>query len=251
MKRKLIFFIILALVLLLAALPVLAQAPGVQTGRVVFGSNLVLGESDFVDGDVVVFGGNLVMENGSKVDGDVVIFGGTASIDGEAKGDVVVIGGTVSVNGEVKGDVVAMGGTVNVGADARIDGDVATVGGVATVDESAYVGGSVVNGPELQFDRDGVSVMPETHETAETPATPHSPRSVEPSVDQPITRHSGPTFGERLFAFVGDGIQDIVFALLLAGLAALMIIFFPSHVKAVQDTIEQQSVLTFGFVLPP
>lgn len=227
MKRKLILFAALVLIFLLAAMPVLAQSPGANAGRVVFGSNLVLGESDFVDGDVVVFGGNLLMENGSKVDGDVVVFGGTADIEGEAKGDVVVIGGAATVNGEVKGDAVAVGGTVNVGADARIGGDVATVGGVATVDESADVGGSVVDGPNLKFGADGVTVTPQTAPTVQT----HSHR---------------PTFGERLLKFVGDGVQDIVIALLLAGLAALVVMFFPAHVKTAQQTIEQTSALTFG-----
>ncbi len=242
MKRKLKLLTALLLIFLLAAVPVLAQASGVHAGRVVFGSNLVLGENDFVDGDVVVFGGNLVMENGSKVDGDVVVFGGTASVDGEAKGDVVVIGGTASVNGEVKGDVVAMGGTVDVGADARVGGDVATVGGVASVDESADVGGSVVNGPDLKFGKDGVSVIPAAPETAATPKA-----SAAPSANSPISQHSRPTFGERLLKFIGDGVQDIVIALLLAGLAALVVIFFPAHVKTAQTTIEQQSALTVGF----
>lgn len=234
MKRKWILFITLLLILLLAVVPVLAQSPGSHTGQVIFGSNLVLGESDFVDGDVVVFGGNLMMENGSKVDGDVVVFGGTADVTGEAKGDVVVIGGAVTVNGVVKGDVVAVGGTVDVGSDARIDGDVATVGGVAAVDESADVGGSVVNGPELKFGTDGVSVVPKS--------TPEAG-----STQLPAQVHTGhTTFGERLLKFIGDGVQDIVIALLLAGLAALTVMFFPVHVKSAQQTIEQASALTFG-----
>ncbi len=241
MKRKFVLLITLLLILLLATTPVLAQAPGERTGRVVFGSNLVLGESDFVDGDVVVFGGNLVMKNGSKVDGDVVVFGGTVNISGEAKGDVVVIGGTAMVNGEVKGDVVAMGGTVDIGADARIDGDVATVGGIASVDEKAKVGGSVMDGPELQFGKDGITVLPSTPEASESPATPHKPSI---HIQTPRT-----TFGERLLQFVGDGVQDIVVALLLAGLAALVVMFFPAHVKTAQKTIEQMPALTFGFGL--
>lgn len=228
MKRKLILFTALLLILLLAAVPVLAQSHNSQAGRVIFGSNLVLGESDFVDGDVVIFGGNLTMKNGSKVDGDVVVFGGTADVEGEAKGDVVIVGGAATVNGEVKGDVVAVGGTVDVGADARIDGDVATVGGVASVDESAKVGGSVVDGPDLKFGADGVSVIPENGQTVQI----HPAR---------------PTFGERLLKFIGDGVQDIVIALLLAGLAVLVVIFFPTHVKTAQKTIEQMPALTFGF----
>ncbi len=241
MKRKLIFLTTLMLILIVATLPVLAQSPDSQVGRVVFGSNLVLGESDFVDGDVVVFGGNLVMENGSKVDGSVVVFGGTADIDGEAKGDLAIIGGAATVNGEVKGDVVAIGGTVDVGADARIGGDVAAVGGTTNVNESADVGGSVVNGTELNFDSDGVSVVPMTpSESDSAPDAPSAPRA-------PVTRVEHPTFGERIWAFIGDGVQDIVVALLLAGLAALVVVFFPAHIKTVQQTIEGQPVLSFGF----
>ncbi len=231
MKRRLILLIALILILLLGTIPVLAQGSGAGVGRVVFGSNLVLSESDFVDGDVLVFGGNLVAERGSKIDGDVVVFGGTASIDGKVDGDVVVIGGTVSVNGKVKGDVATLGGAATIGPEARIAGDIATAGGVASIDDAAEIGGSVVDGP-------GTSSGAPTSVPLATPGTP----SANPPIP-PIT-YRGPTFGERLLSFVGDGVQDIIISAFLAGLAVLMVIFFPSHVKTVERTLKSAGVVS-------
>lgn len=237
MKRKLIFLSALMLILLLGAVPVLAQGSGTGVGRVVFGSNLVLSESDFIDGNVLVFGGNLVAERGSKIDGDVVVFGGTAAIDGKIAGDVIVIGGTASVNGTVNGDVATLGGAATIGPEARISGDITTAGGVASIDDNAEVGGTVVDGPGTSS---GVStsVPPVTSVSPATPAVP----SVNPPVP-PVT-YRGPTVGERLLSFVSNGVQDIIVGLFLAGLAVLMVIFFPSHLKTVEQTLRSAPILS-------
>ncbi len=243
MKKKGLLIIGLVLLLLITTTPALAQGPKSEAGRVVFGANLTLDESDFVDGDVVVFGGNFTMEEGSEVDGDVVVFGGRATINGEVKGDVAVIGGTVEVQSE-----------------AYIKGDVASLGGTVTVDESAEVSGSVTKGPDLKFGEGGVSIhlptqpassggVPEVRPEATAPTAPTPPAPPErPHVAEKVVpgeRRSGSNFVQQVGTFIGDGIQDIFMALVLAGLGVLVVMFFPAHTKIVQQTLTEATPVSF------
>ncbi|MFQ5575600.1 MAG: hypothetical protein ACE5G8_01290 [Anaerolineae bacterium] len=218
------------LLLFLFALPAQAQGPdfGAEAGRVVFGSNLTLEEGDLIDGDVVVFGGNFVMEPGSEV-----------------KGDVVVFGGGVTLGGKVKGNVVGIGGNVTVEPEAVVKGDIAGMGGQITVDESADVSGTVTNGPQFNFADGGFSIKLPTAPTP--PAAPRSPETPpqppQPRVD--VRPESRPSFVRQVGRFVGDGIEDIFAALVIAGLSALIVLFFPAHTKTVQQTLAGAGPVSF------
>lgn len=56
---------------------------------------------------------------------------------------VVVIGGSATIDGRVEHDVAVIGGTLRVGPKAVIRGDVVTVGGEAIIDPAAQISGDV------------------------------------------------------------------------------------------------------------
>ena len=78
------------------------------------------------------------------VQGDVVCIGGNASVAGRVTGDVVVVGGTLDLAGTVEGELVAVGSSVSFGPDASVRNDVVTVG--SRVDDAGLeYGGQRVN----------------------------------------------------------------------------------------------------------
>lgn len=237
MKKLLLLTSLIALTLLFAT-PILAQGPevNIEAGRVVFGSSLTLEEDDFVEGDVVVFGGNFEMLEGSEVSGSVVVFGGQ-----------------VTINGEVENDVAAIGGNISVEESAVVKGDVVGLGGQVSIDESADVRGSVAEGPEFNFADKGFSIdipavpdapaMPDAPDVPDLPEMPEPPAM--PDVPRVTYRDSQPTFFQRVGEFVGDGVADIFFALVMAGLGVLVVMFFPAHVKNVQETVVNAASVSF------
>ena len=127
--KKTIRFITLMMLLALVLVPtsaVLAQGPGSDGGRVIFGSNFTLESGETFNGDLVVFGGNVTVEEDAELNGNLVVFGGTANSNGKVNGDVVVIGGQVKLDEHafVSGDVVTVGGQLERAEGATIEGDV-------------------------------------------------------------------------------------------------------------------------------
>jgi hypothetical protein len=234
MMKKLLFVTSLIILIFIFVSPVLAQGPDVdldEAGRVVFGSDLVLEEGEFVEGDVVVFGGNFEMKEGSEV-----------------KGDVVVFGGKVSINGEVKGDVAGIGGEVEIDDNAVIKGDVSSLGGEIDIDEDAEISGIITEGPNFEFDSGEFPFQP-----PEPPQPPELPEIVPPSVDPGDIRPSRPSFVAKVGDFVGDGITNIFWALIFGGLSMLLVLFFPVHIKTVQDTLVEGAPVSFlvGIITVP
>lgn len=241
--KKLLFVTSLIVLLLMMALPVMAQEPGGRSegGRVVFGSNFTLEEGDVIKGDVVVFGGNFEMEAGSKVKGDVVVFGGNVNIAGEVKGDVAGIGGNIYIDeaGAVKGDVVGLGGQIEIA-------------------EGADVSGAVGEGPEFSFGEEGFSfeippipTIAAPHlapDAPEPPQTPELPRPHRPPVGPKVEgiSHTGSSFFSWLARFIGDGIVGIFWAIILGGLSVLLVLFFPAHIRAIEDTLSKAAPMSFA-----
>lgn len=213
MKRLILVSWLLGVMLLGSATPALAQGPAGD--RVAFGSDVDLAEGEVVGGSIVVFGGNLNMDPGSRVDGDVVVFGGNGDIDGEVYGDVVFIGGNLRV-----------------GESALIDGDItATFGSRLSVAEGADIRGSTVDigGQELRFRRDFEL---------------HVPPPVPPEAPGGVFRPTG-LFG-RIVSTIGDGIQNMVAALVVAALGLLITLVLPQHTQVVANAVSQAPVVTFG-----
>ncbi len=237
--KKLLFVTSLIVLLFMIALPVMAQEPGGSSegGRVVFGSDFTLEEGDVIKGDVVVFGGNFEMEAGSKVKGDVVVFGGNVNIAGEVKGDVAAIGGNVYIDetGAVKGDLVGLGGQIE-------------------ISEGADVSGAVGEGPKFSFGEKGFSFeippaptitapqhAPEPPQTPELPSPPSPPAA--PKIE--VKSHTGSSFFSWLAHFIGDGIAGIFWAAILGGLSVLLVLFFPAHIRTIEDTLSKAAPMSF------
>ena len=234
--------LIISLIIILGLAPAtaLAQGPGADGMRVHFGNNVTLNDGDTVEGGVIVFGGNLTMLEGSEVEGDVVVFGGN-----------------VRINGEVEGNVATLGGNVRVLGKANIDGDVTSLGGNVSVSPEADVGGVVADGLEVEVGREGVTVpgIPDVPGTPKAPDVPASPEIEPPQPSEPprpptidVPRANAETqtsFAVRVGQFIGHGIQDIFWAVIVAGLAVLLVLFFPANIHGIQDTLAQAAPVSF------
>ncbi|MEM7032410.1 MAG: hypothetical protein AAF629_22855 [Chloroflexota bacterium] len=198
---------------------ILAGCDSVENGssgsHVYFGDNITFGEGDKIQDDVVIFGGNFTMKRGSEVDGDVVVFGGNVKVDGEVDNDVLVFGGNVKIGGTVDGDITAVGGNINVNENAKVEGDLDTIGGNVTVSKDAYIQGSITQNIEQAEE-----VIEEKTGT----------------VDVEVIE-SSPGFFDWLGGFMSDGVQNIFMALIVGGFGVLLVLFFPSHVDNIQETL--------------
>jgi hypothetical protein len=221
-------FITLAVVLSLWPSLALAQGPGSDGVQVYFGDNVTLEDGDTIEGGVVVFGGNLSMKEGSEVEGDVVVFGGNVSVDGE-----------------VEGNIAAMGGNVNIRGNAVINGDVTALGGNVSVSSEADVSGVVSNGWEGAFDNQSLEMPIPVPDIPEVPEiTVEAPEVRGPKIE--TYERSRPGVAARIGSFVGDGIEDVFWALIIAGLSVLLVVFFPLHTRTIQTTIRQAGPVSFG-----
>lgn len=222
MMHKLLIVTSLIFILFVFPAVALAQGPGPEGVQVYFGNDVTLEEGDFIEGGVIVFGGNFIMKEGSEVEGDVVVFGGNVRIEGEVEGDVATLGGNVTIRDR-----------------AVIKGDVSSLGGNVSVAEGAEVVGVIADGLRIDIDEGGV-VIPNVP-AIETPRRP-----VPPEVKVPV-RVERPNFGfaARVGRFMGDGVQDIFWALITAGLSVLIMLFFPANVRLVQDTLNQATPVSF------
>lgn len=128
--KRIIFSLMLVLVLV-AALPVSANASGLSEGRVVFGGSFTLEAGEVLDGDLIVIGGNAELQPNSTVEGDVFVMGGNVEAGGAIEGDVAVMGGNVRLlsSAVVVGDVTSFGGNVTAAEGADVHGEVLDGGG--------------------------------------------------------------------------------------------------------------------------
>jgi cytoskeletal protein CcmA (bactofilin family) len=130
--------VVLAIVLLLAAVPGVAVA---ETRA----------------------GGSIVVEADETIDSDLEAFGGSITIYGTVDGDVQAFGGTVRIEGTVTGDVSASAGSVVIGREARIGGNLksaaddvtiaGTVRGTVTVSaETITLTDGAIIGGDVEYD---------------------------------------------------------------------------------------------------
>ncbi len=152
-NRRIILIVVLLAVLLLMALPAMAQNNvDIRTGgQVSFGSNV--SSVQRVTGDVVSIGGNVSLENGA--DGDVVSIGGNVDAKGTVNGDVVAIGGNATVAGNINGDVVAIDGKVILKGNSVINGDI--VASSLERDDGVVINGNINQVPIPQMQLPNIS----------------------------------------------------------------------------------------------
>jgi len=211
-QMKAIKIVVLFGMLLALAIPYAAFAAGTSDGRVVIGGTYTLLSGDVLAGDLVVIGGAATLEAGSRVEGDVAL-----------------IGGLLNASGEIEGDVFAMGGVVTLGPGAVIHGDLVTMGAVVSRDAAAVVEGQVTEGDWQGFGFNGPSlVLPPLITGFEVPPMRWGWDGF------------NPLFG------IG---WSILRSLLMAGLAVLIVMFWPERTARVARTITSQPVAAGGIGL--
>lgn len=179
--------------LLLAIVILLGALPGIAAAETRGGGYVVVGEGETIDEDLDVYGGTIVVRG--QVDGDLSAFGGDIRIEGEVTGDVEAFGGNVWIAGQVGGNVDASAGNVyvqpgteiggslsvaagNVVVAGTVHGDAELAGGAVTLAQTAAVDGDVeyAVGEEGQFTDEGASVGGTISRVREVDAGPAGPQ---------------------------------------------------------------------------
>ncbi len=198
---------LLALVTMLGmAVPAFAS-DGQPPGQVVFGQGFTLQSGQTLKGDLIVFGGDVRVEADSRVEGNVVAWGGD-----------------VEIAGTVERDVVAFGGNVLLRRTARIEGGLVVLGGAVEREIGAIVHGQqLVNPPRWSWMRfDGWAVP--------FPAFPYYPADSLPVL---------------LFQVAMRGVEILLRAVVMAGLAGLVALLWPRAAARVgRSALERPSPLS-------
>jgi hypothetical protein len=209
-----VFKYALPLVLLLVlAIPVTAYAAGPADGRVVIGGTFKLESGQVLTGDLVVIGGAATLQSGSRVNGNAVLIGGVINADGEIDGDVFALGGIVTLGPEsvVHGDLITIGSAVNRADGARVEGQVT---------DQAFQQGFDLSIPGV--------VLPQAFTRVDVPS---------------------PRWGLSIFSPLFSFGWSILKALLMAGLAMLVVMFWPERTARVARTVIAQPLAAGGIGL--
>lgn len=205
-----VVFVVVAVLLLI---PGAALAAGSADGKVVIAGTFSLKDGEVLAGDLLVIGGTGDLDPGSSVDGDVVL-----------------IGGFLTADGEVRGDLVAVGGIVNLGATSLVEGDLLGVGAVFDRADGSRVEGKVEDRPwgdGLQIGPGGRVMFP-------------------PFVMSWPMPGMGWGFAWEPLSLAAWGLLQ---AILLAGLAAVVVVIWPERASRTAGALVDQPVAAGGFGL--
>lgn len=171
----------------------------------------------------IVFGDDFTLETGQEIDGDLLMLGGSLVLEegSVVDGDVLVMGGSVVCAGEVSGTLSVVGGNVHLQETAVVEGDLASIGGNVTRDAGAVIEGQQVTGTSLDIPDDFDFPTPPT------------------AVDS-----------FQRFRFSLTPVWDVMWYLfrsvIMAGLAALIVLFWPKPTRRMADTIIRQPLVVGG-----
>ena len=178
------------------------------------------------DGGPVIFGGNYNLKSGETLSGDLVVFGGNVNIEENAlvQGSIVVFGGNVTLDGTMEGDLVIFGGAGSLGPKSVVEGDLVTVGGSVSRADGSVVKGEITNEPTIQIPAPNVPDVPDA------PSVPNVPQRVD-------------------FNPIGSAFSTLLLAVVLGGLAMLLILFMQPQMERVAQAAFTQPVLAGGMGL--
>ena len=177
------------------------------------------------DGDRLVLGGTFILEDGDILDGNLFILGGTANLatGSLVRENVFLIGGSMEANGTINGDVVVLGGLLELGPTAVVDGDVAALAGNLKFNSGAEIYGEVIKGLE-------------------------GPLSITVPGGVQI-----PFLGLRNLPYIRihtslffDGLWLLFRSFMLAALAVLAVLFFPSQIERTGGVAAKQAPVSGG-----
>lgn len=222
MKRFITVLVLLG-ALAFAATPALAQGTKRQDVICTGGSSLV--KADDVVDSLVLFGCNARVSAGAQIRKDIVAFGGNVTVEENVSvaGTVAVFGGNFDLAGHVQRDVTMFGGIVTLSPTAVIDRDVAVIGGQVDQKEGAIVRGRITRNEAF---RPGIGPVP--------PVPPIAPAL------------NGNAAGNIwLGALIGFG-KWLVYAIALAALGALVVVFMPKQTRQVIETSQAHAMPSVG-----
>jgi cytoskeletal protein CcmA (bactofilin family) len=270
-KKKALWFAVLALLLLWPASVVLADEPVVQLdgGKIYVSEDVSLEPGETFDGPLGVFDGDLTVPEGSVVNGDVFVTNGDIELGGRVNGNLAVISGDLSLAeaGRVEGDVFGMSGDQEIAG--RVGGNLSGMFGDVELLRTAVVGGNVMmmsgdlerqagaqvlgeEMPEISLPR--LPFVPERLRPPEKPLVPERLQPPEqpdrtPQVPvPPLVRHQY-TLGQRIGHFVGRILTAAFFGLLLIAAGMLVVFIWPRPTRRVTDCISAMPVQSFGLGL--
>ncbi|MDE3089219.1 MAG: hypothetical protein KGJ80_07525 [Chloroflexota bacterium] len=219
MKRLYAVLIALLLVAVMAT-PAFAQGPR-GGDRFCTGGSETIESNETVD-SVILFGCGVRIQSGARVLKDVVSFGGSVVIEKDVRvnGDVVIFGGNLDLAGEAGRDAVLFGGNVTLQPTAVVDRDIITAGGSINRKEGAVVRGRISRG--------------EGNGSHSFRFEPVSPAALGGGLLGGLT---GLAFGI---------VRSIFYALALAALGALTVVFMPAQTKQVSDTAQTYAMPSIG-----
>lgn len=209
MKLKIMTFLLVMGVLLVAPGTALAGSINQSGGQTIYG-------------DQLIFGDNYVLQSGQTLQGDLVVMGGNAQIEEKASvnGDVVLLGGNLDLGGVVNGSVVAFGANVSLHKGALISAEVVNLGGTISGAENATIRGGIQTfSPRVfQFGKDGSQIQ-------------NFPG---------FNIYSD--FGGWLISLLGRVMQILAMAVL----AVIILLVMPKLTKNVADTVADQPWMSGG-----
>jgi hypothetical protein len=171
-----------------------------------------------------VFGGSYTLDSGETLYGGLVVVGGSAELEEGSLvvGDVVIVGGDVEIYGEVDGNVIAIGGQAYLGEDSVVNADLVTIGGAVQREEGALVRGAITAEMPEGFDLDGFN-----------------PQALNANRDWRSYMWDG-------FRPIGDMIMNVMQALAMAALAAVLALFLLKPMERVSQAVVTQPLPAGG-----
>ncbi len=219
MKR--LFGVLIALVLVAVMVtPAFAQGPR-GGDRFCSGGSETIGSGETIN-SLILFGCGARIQSGAQVLKDVVSFGGNVVIEKDVRvnGDIVVFGGNLDLAGEAGRDAVLLGGNVTLEPTAVVDRDLITSGGLVDKKEGAIVRGRTTRGDGNAF----------------------SAFRVAPTLPAAI---GGGLLGGLTGLMFGI-LRNIFYALALAALGALTVVFMPRQTQQVSETAQKSAMESMG-----
>lgn len=221
--KRLMMILVWLCAIAFTATPAFAEGPKSQDVVCTGGSSLIKAE-DVVD-SVVLFGCGARVASGAQIRKDIVSFGGNVIVEENVNvaRDVVVFGGNVDLGGHVQRDVTLFGGIVTLEPSAVIDRDLAVIGGQVDQKEGAIVRGRITRNEGF---RPGSAPVP--------PVPPIAP-----------VLNSNSASNILLGAVMGFG-RWLVYAIALAALGALVVVFMPKQTRQVIETSQAFAMPSVG-----
>ncbi|HEX9796648.1 MAG TPA: hypothetical protein VGA52_06615 [Anaerolineales bacterium] len=168
----------------------------------------------------VVLGGSYTLEAGQTMEGDLVVLGGNVTLEegSSVDGSMLVMGGNAVSAATITGGVTVFGGNINLLGAAVVQGDIISFGGNVVQSPGAQVQGDIV-------DEDGFDFR------------------FLPRVDRVVPRW------EMSWSPILSILWFIFRTLMLAALAVLIVMFWPTPTERTADAIVANPLATGGLGL--